>query len=127
MLAGQGQSLCGTPRGMSLCATHPKANTAGAAIRKARPAQQRRRLSGIQCRTAALELEAISAATPGSQDCLPAPAPGRLQNNATNFVEEHRIRAYEVGADQKATLITLANLLQVLRRELLLSAVMHNT
>ena len=45
---------------------------------------------------------------------FPAPAAGVLQDNATLFVEEHRIRAYEVGADQKTTISTIANLLQVL-------------
>ena len=49
---------------------------------------------------------------------FPAPAAGVLQNNATLFVEEHRIRAYEVGADQKTTISTVANLLQVLIRSL---------
>lgn len=78
------------------------------------PARQRlQRNASVVCNTIALEREVESAQTPGSQDCLPAPAPGRLENNAQNFVEEHRIRAYEVGVDQKATLITLANLLQV--------------
>jgi len=49
---------------------------------------------------------------------FPAPAAGVLQDNATLFVEEHRIRAYEVGADQKTTISTVANLLQVLIRSL---------
>lgn len=43
---------------------------------------------------------------------LPAPAGGRLLEKATSFVEEHRIRAYEVGPDQKTTIVTIANLLQ---------------
>lgn len=30
------------------------------------------------------------------------------------WVEEHRIRGYEVGPDQKTTITTMANLLQVL-------------
>jgi hypothetical protein len=28
-------------------------------------------------------------------------------------MEEHRIRAYEVGPDQRTTIVTIANLLQV--------------
>ena len=44
---------------------------------------------------------------------MPVPAPGRLNADATAFVEEHRIRAYEVGPDQRATIVTIANLLQV--------------
>lgn len=78
-----------------------------------RVAQSVHRNANTRCYTATIEREVQTAQTPGSQDCLPAPAPGRLENNAQNFVEEHRIRAYEVGVDQKATLITLANLLQV--------------
>ena len=74
----------------------------------------------LSCRTAALEREAIRAELPErehvSRETLPAPAPGQLQHNATVFVEEHRIRAYEVGADQKTTISTIANLLQVLSK-----------
>ena len=78
-----------------------------------RAAQSLHNRANVRCHTAALEREVQTAQTPGSEDCLPAPAPGRLENNAHNIVEEHRIRAYEVGVDQKATLITMANLLQV--------------
>ena len=78
-----------------------------------RVAQSLHRTANTRCYTATIEREVQTAQTPGSQDCLPAPAPGRLENTAQDFVEEHRIRAYEVGVDQKATLITLANLLQV--------------
>lgn len=74
--------------------------------------QRIRRNPDVACNTIALERNVETAQTNGSQECLSAPAPGRLENNAQNFVEEHRIRAYEVGVDQKATLITLANLLQ---------------
>lgn len=71
----------------------------------------------VRCHTAALEREAIQAEALEdehiSRDTLPAPSPGKLQHNATVFVEEHRIRAYEVGPDQKTTISTVANLLQV--------------
>ena len=40
-------------------------------------------------------------------------AAGQLRGNSTSFVEQHRIRAYEVGPDQCATIVTVANLLQV--------------
>ena len=116
MLVGQGQpgsSIVSAPRGTHIKARQPRPGVFGPAQR-AQSGHQTQRFAGVKCHTAALEREAVSTAAPGSQDCLPAPQPGRLQNNATNFVEEHRIRAYEVGADQKATLITLANLLQVL-------------
>ena len=38
---------------------------------------------------------------------------GRLNEDGTAFLEEHRIRGYEVGPDQKTTIVTIANLLQV--------------
>lgn len=44
---------------------------------------------------------------------LPSIAGGSFENDATSFWEEHRVRAYEVGPDQKATIVTIANLLQV--------------
>ena len=40
-------------------------------------------------------------------------AAGRLSDDCTAFLEEHRIRGYEVGPDQKTTILTMANLLQV--------------
>ena len=40
------------------------------------------------------------------------PAAGRMTRNNRAFEEEHRIRGYEVGPDQKTTMITIANLLQ---------------
>lgn len=78
------------------------------------------RSNNVRCYTAALEREAVRAEAHEdehvSRDTLPAPSPGQLQRNATVFVEEHRIRAYEVGADQKTTISTIANLLQVRTR-----------
>lgn len=70
----------------------------------------------LRCFTAALEREVIKADAPVEnsfgQEAFPAPAPAELLSNATLFVEEHRIRAYEVGPDQKTTISTIANLLQ---------------
>ena len=40
-------------------------------------------------------------------------AAGHLSEDGTAFLEEHRIRAYEVGPDQQTTIVTMANLLQV--------------
>ena len=40
------------------------------------------------------------------------PAPGRLANRATSFIEEHRVRGYEVGPDRGSSITTIANLLQ---------------
>jgi hypothetical protein len=48
-----------------------------------------------------------------NQLVLPTPSPGRLLNKATSFVDEHRIRGYEVGPDQRTNILTIANLLQV--------------
>ena len=43
---------------------------------------------------------------------LSGPAPGRLANRATSFIEEHRVRGYEVGPDRGSSITTIANLLQ---------------
>ena len=43
----------------------------------------------------------------------PACAAGHLSADGTAFLEEHRVRGYEVGPDQKTTILTMANLLQV--------------
>ncbi len=49
---------------------------------------------------------------------LPAPDTGRCVNNYTSFTEQFRIRGYEAGPDQRANIITMANLLQVWRVQL---------
>ena len=41
-------------------------------------------------------------------------AAGHLSQDGTAFLEEHRIRGYEVGPDQQTTIVTMANLLQVM-------------
>ena len=48
-----------------------------------------------------------------SASAAPLLAAGQLRGNKTSFVEQHRIRAYEVGPDQRTTIVTIANLLQV--------------
>ncbi len=44
---------------------------------------------------------------------FPAAAPGRFINNSTAFVQEFPVRGYEVAPNQRASLVTIANLLQV--------------
>lgn len=57
--------------------------------------------------------------TNGKVSPMSFPAPqqpceaGRLTDDGTAFLEEHRIRGYEVGPDQQTTIVTIANLLQV--------------
>lgn len=43
----------------------------------------------------------------------PAPGPSRLVKGDTAYEEEHRVRGSEAGPDQKATILTVANLMQV--------------
>lgn len=71
------------------------------------------------CVAQAVATEApVSASTPNkalsniAHASLPGIKGGRLVNNCTSFIEEHRIRSYEVGADQRTTIVTIANLLQ---------------
>jgi hypothetical protein len=47
------------------------------------------------------------------QASFPAPAPGLFTPNRASFSEEHRIRGYEVQPNQRANIVTVANLLQV--------------
>ena len=44
---------------------------------------------------------------------FPAPSAGSFLPDKRSFREEHRIRGYEVSPDQRATIVTIANLLQV--------------
>jgi fatty acyl-ACP thioesterase A len=44
---------------------------------------------------------------------LPAPDAAHFEADNTIFVEEFRIRGNEAGPDQRANIITIANLLQV--------------
>lgn len=50
---------------------------------------------------------------PQPQVLFVAPVAGTLVNNSSAFVEEHRIRGSEAAPDQKATIVTIANILQV--------------
>ncbi|GLC41093.1 hypothetical protein PLESTB_000943700 [Pleodorina starrii] len=43
---------------------------------------------------------------------FPAPSAGSFRPDKRSFREEHRIRGYEVSPDQRATVVTVANLLQ---------------
>ncbi|GIL58556.1 hypothetical protein Vafri_13497 [Volvox africanus] len=43
---------------------------------------------------------------------FPAPSAGAFLPDKRSFREEHRIRGYEVRPDQRATMVTMANLLQ---------------
>lgn len=43
---------------------------------------------------------------------MPAPAPARFTEGGQSFYAEHRVRGYEAGPDQRATVVTIANLLQ---------------
>jgi hypothetical protein len=44
---------------------------------------------------------------------LSAPKDARFNADCTVFIEEFRIRGNEAGPDQRANIITIANLLQV--------------
>ena len=45
---------------------------------------------------------------------MPAPRGGKLKEKATAYIEEHRIRAYEADPNQRTTIVTMSNLLQVI-------------
>ena len=70
--------------------------------------------------SAAVQIREVPPAAPNngvkvSHTELSAPAAGYLANNSTSYKEEHKIRAYEVGPDQKTSIVTIANLLQASR------------
>ncbi len=69
------------------------------------------------CKAATLErqveAEAEAPEVRVTREILPPPASGQLLDQGTAFCEEHRVRAYEVGPDQRATIVTIANLIQV--------------
>ena len=76
-------------------------------------------LGDVACSaSAALTEEALSNGAGVQQMRGPAQeacAAGHLSEDGTAFLEEHRIRGYEVGPDQQTTIVTMANLLQVPR------------
>jgi len=45
-------------------------------------------------------------------DAFPAAAPGRFIDDNTSFVQEFPVRGYEVSPNQRASMVTIANLLQ---------------
>lgn len=70
-----------------------------------------------QCKAATLErqveTEPDSVPEPRiTREILAPPASGQLLDQGTAFCEEHRVRAYEVSPDQRATIVTIANLIQ---------------
>ena len=65
----------------------------------------------LTCRSAAVQASEVSL----FQEVFPAPAPGQFAPDKLRFSEEHRIRGYEVAPDQRANVVTVANLLQVRR------------
>lgn len=74
-----------------------------------RPGCQR---SSQQCRAASITAEAVALPTV-AHIALPAPEAAHFEDDGTAFVEEFRIRGNEAGPDQRANIITIANLLQV--------------
>jgi len=67
-------------------------------------------------RAAAVASEAetqVSAVVHPVHPVLPAPREAHFEHDNTVFVEEFRIRGNEAGPDQRANIITIANLLQV--------------
>uniref|UniRef100_A0A2Z5X8I3 Acyl-[acyl-carrier-protein] hydrolase n=1 Tax=Eudorina sp. NIES-3984 TaxID=1941220 RepID=A0A2Z5X8I3_9CHLO len=61
------------------------------------------------CRVATVE---SYAETDVAINQFPGPSPGSFLPDKRSFREEHRIRGYEVSPDQRATVVTVANLLQ---------------
>lgn len=59
------------------------------------------------------ETNAWLASMPMLQQLSPPVHASRLTDDNTVFEEQHRIRGYEVGPDRQATILTIANLLQV--------------
>lgn len=67
-------------------------------------------------RAAAVASEAetqVSAVVHPVHPVLPAPREAHFEHDNTVFVEDFRIRGNEAGPDQRANIITIANLLQV--------------
>lgn len=77
----------------------------------------------FRCQAAATIEDAPSISTVPFQTAaneMPAPRGGKLKERATAYIEEHRIRAYEADPDQRTTIVTMSNLLQVRHLSLLL-------
>ncbi|KAG2429336.1 hypothetical protein HXX76_011102 [Chlamydomonas incerta] len=73
------------------------------------------RRSGVACRSG-VAVQAAAEVVQEEYDVVipsfPAPAAGAFLADKRSFREEHRIRGYEVSPDQRATIVTVANLLQ---------------
>ena len=70
----------------------------------------------VRCRAAALVEDAPQLSAKPFQTAakeMPAPQGGKLKEKATAYIEEHRIRAYEADPNQRTTIVTMSNLLQV--------------
>jgi hypothetical protein len=61
----------------------------------------------------AADTEEVTAVVHPVYPRLPAPEAAHFEADNTIFVEEFRIRGNEAGPDQRANIITIANLLQV--------------
>mmetsp|Transcript_20653 Transcript_20653/g.62236 ORF Transcript_20653/g.62236 Transcript_20653/m.62236 type:complete len:374 (-) Transcript_20653:315-1436(-) len=79
--------------------------------------KQRRRLHSLPAAASSVAAERrvdpsqVKKATP-AVTTLPSPGPSGLDPGEESFTEEHRIRSYEVGPDQRTSIVTIANLLQ---------------
>lgn len=67
----------------------------------------------LRARCAAVVATETATAPAVAHRVLPAPKDAHFEENRTIFVEEFRIRGNEAGPDQRANIITMANLLQV--------------
>eukprot|EP00887_Chlorella_sp_A99_P001791 scaffold19.g1791.t1 len=75
-----------------------------------RETNQRRQVCRAQ--VAAVDAPSTSGAQHLALEEWPSVAPSQLIKDKRAFLEQHRIRGYEVGPDQKTSLVTIANLLQ---------------
>eukprot|EP00775_Hariotina_reticulata_P013323 gene13323-13452_t len=66
----------------------------------------------LRARCAAVVATETATAPAVAHRVLPAPKDAHFEENRTIFVEEFRIRGNEAGPDQRANIITMANLLQ---------------
>lgn len=102
------------------CALHHRSfGAVPAACRQA--ARSRTHRASPVAHAAAVVPQAAAAAAPQQAEeavhpvhpVLPAPSQAHFEAGNTVFVEEFRIRGNEAGPDQKANIITIANMLQV--------------
>lgn len=80
-----------------------------------KPVQARTALCKAATLERQIEIEPDSVPEPRiTREILAPPASGQLLDQGTAFCEEHRVRAYEVSPDQRATIVTIANLIQAI-------------